>query len=166
MAYARAKLAGQAPAFFAHRYITRPAEAGGENHVAVTQAEFQQMKRLGLFALDWESHGHCYGLGREIELWLQRGANVIMNGSRAYLPEASRRFPDLSVVLVSVSPDILRQRLHSRGRETPDEIEERIARASAFTVEHPNLVVVRNDQELATAGDALCQILTRTYVAA
>ena len=47
--------------------LTRPAEAGGENHVALSKPEFAQMHALDLFALSWESHGHCYGLGREIE---------------------------------------------------------------------------------------------------
>ena len=38
LAYARAALGGGTPVFFAHRYITRPAEAGGENHVALSKA--------------------------------------------------------------------------------------------------------------------------------
>ena len=54
LAYARAALGGGAPVFFAHRYITRPAEAGGENHVALSKAEFAQMQALDLFALSWE----------------------------------------------------------------------------------------------------------------
>lgn len=160
MTYARARLGGRAAVFFAHRYITRPADAGGENHVALNRAEFAQMKALDLFALDWESHGCCYGLGREIDLWLERGANVVMNGSRGFLPEASRRYPDLCVVLVEVSAAILRERLETRGREKPDEIERRIARATAFTVEHPNLVTIRNNGALYEAGDRLAGLLS------
>lgn len=159
MAYARARLGGRAPVFFAHRYITRPAEAGGENHVAVSKAEFAQMKALDLFALAWESHGFCYGLGREIGLWLERGANVVMNGSRAFLPVAERRFPGLAVVLIEVSPAVLRARLVARGREAPEEIAERLARAAEFTVIHPNLVTIRNNGSLAEAGDALVAVL-------
>ncbi len=160
MAYARARLDGRAPVFFAHRYITRPAEAGGENHVAVSRAEFARMKALGLFALDWESHGHCYGLGREIELWLKLDANVVMNGSRGYLPTAARIFPGLCVVLIEVSPAALRARLEARGRETTDEIRARIARAEEFTVEHPTLVAIRNDGALGEAGDRLVALLS------
>lgn len=159
MTYARARLGGRAPVFFAHRYITRPADAGGENHVALNRAEFAQIKALELFALDWESHGCCYGLGREIDLWLERGANVVMNGSRGFLPEASSRYPNLCVVLVEVSAAILRARLETRGREKPDEIEQRIARATAFTVEHPNLVTIRNNGALNEAGDRLASLL-------
>lgn len=166
MSYARARLGGRAPVFFAHRYITRPVDAGGENHVAVSRAEFAQMKALGLFALDWETHGHCYGLGRELELWLDRGANVVMNGSRGFLPVASRRFPDLCVVLIEVSAAVLRARLEERGRESAPEIEARIARAGEFSVEHPNLVRIRNDGAIAVAGNELVAVLSERRVLA
>lgn len=161
MAYAREQIGGRAPVFFVHRYITRPADAGGENHVAVSRAEFAQMKAHGLFALDWESHGLCYGVGREIDHWLARGARVVLNGSRAYLSEASRRYPDLCVVLVEVSAEALRRRLETRGRESAGEIERRIARAGEFNLEHPNLVRVPNNRELSEAGDRLTTLLCR-----
>ncbi len=159
LSYARTRAGGQYPLLFAPRTITRPAEAGGENHIAVTRPEFARMKALGLFAMDWESHGHCYGLGLEIDTWLERGANVVMNGSRGYLAEASRRYPELCVVLIEASPAALKSRLESRGRETADEIAARIARATEFSVEHPNLVRIRNDGEIAEAGESLLQLL-------
>ncbi len=159
LAYARSR-PGKHPVLFAHRYITRPAEAGGENHVAVTAEEFARMKALGLFALDWDSHGHRYGIGIEIDHWLQAGANVVMNGSRAYLAETSRRYPDVCVVLVEADPDVLRLRLRQRARESAAEIEARVARAGAFTVNHPNLVRLRNDGPLEEAGDRLLDVLS------
>jgi ribose 1,5-bisphosphokinase len=64
--YARARLAGDPAVVFAHRYITRAAAAGGENHVELTPAEFATRLRKHLFALTWESHGHAYGVGIEI----------------------------------------------------------------------------------------------------
>lgn len=160
LSYVRARAGADTPLLFAHRYITRPAESVGENHVAVSRAEFICMKALGLFALDWESHGLCYGLGLEIDVWLDRGAQVVMNGSRGYLAEASRRYPDLCVVLIEASPEVLRTRLEGRGRESKEEIAKRIARATEFDVDHPNLVRVRNDGALADAGDRLLAVLT------
>jgi ribose 1,5-bisphosphokinase len=157
--YARARAGVDIPVLFAHRYITRPAKAGGENHVALSRTEFACMKSLGLFALSWESHGLCYGLGLEIDEWLARGAHVVMNGSRAHLGEASRRYPDLCVILIEASPEVLRARLEARGRESKEEIAERIARATAFEVDHPNLIRLRNDGELAEAGDRLLAVL-------
>jgi ribose 1,5-bisphosphokinase len=166
LGYARERLAGVAPVLFAHRYITRPPDAGGEHHVALSPAEFATRKSLGLFALDWESHGLCYGLGVEIDAWLRTGANVVMNGSRAHLAHASRRYPNLQVVLVAVDPAILRARLLARARESAAETESRVARAASFTVEHPNLHVLRNEGPLAEAGDELVALLSAVTPAA
>src|SRR5690349_12136372 len=52
--YAREQLASE-PVAFAHRYITRPATAGDENHVALSVPEFRARKQHGLFAMDWEA---------------------------------------------------------------------------------------------------------------
>ncbi|EPR43816.1 phosphonate metabolism 15-bisphosphokinase (PRPP-forming) PhnN [Desulfovibrio sp. X2] len=130
----RARLDPRAFAF-AHRYITRPAESGGENHVSLTRAEFTARLDLGLFALSWESHGNLYGIGREMDLWRAAGLHVVMNGSRAYLPTARERYPDLLPVLVSVPPDVLALRLAARGRETPEEIGLRLERARAYDLD-------------------------------
>lgn len=158
---ARAALDGSAPVVFAHRYITRPANAGGEAHVALTVAEFDLRARHGLFALTWDSHGLHYGIGREIDLWLDAGLTVVVNGSRGHLPQAAARYPDMVPVVIRVGLDELRRRLIARGRETPEQILERLARAAAFTVEHPNLVTIDNSGPPGDGGRALEALLRR-----
>lgn len=117
----------------AHRYITRPADAGGENHVALTPREFAQRRQHGLFALDWQANGHRYGIGIEIEAWLLHGMDVIVNGSRANLAHARGRYgAALHAVCLAVSEDTLRQRLLCRGRENTAGIEARLRRALAY----------------------------------
>ena len=71
--YARERLAGSG-VLFAHRYITRPPVAGDENFVSLDPAEFAARRARGLFAFDWEAHGCLYGIGLEIEAWLERAA--------------------------------------------------------------------------------------------
>ena len=66
-------LSVDAPVAFAHRYITRPAEVGGENHVALSRAEFALRRAHGLFAFHWQAHGNDYGIGREIDAWRAAG---------------------------------------------------------------------------------------------
>jgi len=158
MLYARKHCPGSEAAF-AHRYITRAADAGGENHVALLPDEYKAREDRGLFALHWDSHGCRYGVGVEIDAWLETGLNVVVNGSRAYLPEAARLYPDMLPVLVSVDNDILRQRLILRGRETQDEIEGRLERAKAYLVDHPNLLHIDNSGELSQAGRTLVDIV-------
>ncbi|WP_319784426.1 ribose 1,5-bisphosphokinase [Oceanisphaera sp. IT1-181] len=117
----------------AHRYITRSAAAGGENHIELCETEFQLRKDRGLFALSWAANGHHYGVGREINDWLASGMDVMVNGSRAYLPQARTLFSErLYPVLVQVDAETLGQRLRARGRENEAEICQRLERAAAY----------------------------------
>lgn len=114
----------------AHRYITRAASAGGENHVELSEAEFRLRQQLDLFALSWEANGYHYALGAEIDCWLASGLDVMANGSRASLTRAQARFGELLVpVMISVSTDVLGRRLRARGRESERDIVRRLARA-------------------------------------
>jgi ribose 1,5-bisphosphokinase len=159
--YARERLgAGGERHVFARRHITRPADSGGEDHIAITSADFERDCAAGRFALSWRGNGHGYGVGIEIDLWLQSGRHVILNGSRGYLPEAAGRYPGLLPVLISIDAAVLRKRLASRGRESADEIEARIRRAAEFdAIKHPALAVLANNGPLAEAGEAFVALL-------
>ncbi|WP_428646776.1 ribose 1,5-bisphosphokinase [Photobacterium satsumensis] len=123
----------------AHRYITRSAQAGGENHVELSMEEFTQRKEQGLFAMSWQANGFYYALGKEIELWLSQGLNVVVNGSRAYLEQAMMDFGYRVVpIIVDVSAEVLEARLYARGRETVDQIVDRLARAEYYRGQCPD----------------------------
>lgn len=163
--YARRNLPAGFPAIFAHRYITRPANCSGEVHVPLEEQEFHLRHERELFALSWESHGLRYGLGKEIDFWLDVGLTVIMNGSRSYLPLAAQRYANLLPVLIRVSPRILEQRLQRRGRESSEQIAARLDRAIAFEVNHPRLLAIDNNDDLEVAGRKFLEIIkevTRT----
>ena len=162
MGEARRVLPAEKPVVFAHRYITRPSDAGGENHVALSRSEFALRQARGLFALTWESHGFAYGVGREIDLWMERGLNVVLNGSREALPVAVRTYSDLLPVLVTVPEDVLRQRLGGRGREDAADMERRLARARMSVQEIPGLVRFDNSGPLAERGQALADLILET----
>jgi len=119
-------------AHIVRRVITRSAEAVGEDAEAVTPADFLELEAGGAFAMSWRANGLCYGIPRQIDAWLAQGQAVLVNGSRGYLAEARRRYPDLLAVLLKVEPEALRQRLLARGRESLEEIEARLARNAAF----------------------------------
>lgn len=161
MAYARAALAGDCRVAFAHRYITRAADAGGENHVALTPEEFESRRTAGLLAMDWNSHGYAYGIGIEINQWLAKGVTVVVNGSRDYLDVAARRYPELRPVWIAVSPPVLRARLQARGRESAEEIEARLARSPDQPSSIRKGETLRNDGELEAAGQALVELIRR-----
>jgi len=158
IAYARART-DPARVLYAHRYVTRPAEAGGENHVAVSPAEFAARRAAGLFALAWESHGLGYGIGTELDLWLARGFTVVANLARAAWSDARQRYPDAAGVLVTARPEILAERLAARGREDQAAIAERLARAVDLP-DDPAIHRIDNSGDLAVAGDALLRLVT------
>jgi len=152
---------GLRPVFFARRYITRPAGAGGERHYSLTPEAFQLRRSRGEFSLSWESHGLCYGIGDEIDSCLAAGAVVVVNGSREYLPEALKRYPELVPVLISARPEILRERLEKRGREKQTDINERLAGAAMQLPEISGLVRVDNSGSFAEAGRAFLGLFHR-----
>jgi ribose 1,5-bisphosphokinase len=154
LGYARERL-GASAILFAHRYITRPADAGSENHVALTPAEFQWRSAQGLFALQWESHGLQYGIGVEIHDWLAQGASVVVNGSRGHFAQALQRYPDLSAIVIEAHPQVLAQRLAARGRESAAAISARLARQPAFELApQGSHARIDNSGTLAQGGEA------------
>jgi ribose 1,5-bisphosphokinase len=118
----------------AHRYITRPPIAGDrEQHVFLSEAEFDRRRRRGLFALDWRAHGHAYAAGVELDFWMDKGFSVVLNGSRQHFSKARQKYGGRLVpVCLSVSAGTLEKRLIARGRENAREIEERLHRAQTF----------------------------------
>lgn len=146
----------------APRYITREPELSGENHLWLSEAEFQQRVSLGTFALHWSANGHRYGIGIEIDQWLALGLSVLVNGSRGHLGQARARYgEDLVPLLLQVEPHLLQQRLIARGRETPQQIAARIERSQRLAENAPeDVLVIDNSRELDHAlGQLLGAIL-------
>ena len=128
IAAAKAALAGDDRYVFPTRTITRAAMADAEDHESVSAERFAELKRAGGFALDWEAHGLCYGLPVRLADDLAAGRTVVVNGSRAAVKEASRRFDRLTVLIIDAAPDVRAARLAARGRESAGEIAERLRR--------------------------------------
>jgi len=157
--YARERLDGQRRVVFAHRYITRAADAGGENHVALSEAEFAARIESAAFAMHWRSHGHSYGIGVEIESWLEQGLDVVVSGSREYLAQARLRYPEISMIWIEAAQHALRSRLAERGREDSPAMEARLLRAARFPP-CADAIVIRNDGTLEQAGERLLEVLS------
>ena len=148
------------------RVITRSAEAKGEAAQAVSVERFEELHAQGAFALSWFANGLHYGIPKEIDQWLADGHDVLVNGSRGYLPQARSRYPSLWVVLLTVDQSVLRDRLLSRARESADEIETRLARNAQFAndlqVSDPSMIVLDNSGALEHTVARLLQRLERT----
>ena len=145
------------------RAITRPADAGGEEHRSVDVEEFKSMRESGKFCMHWQAHGFHYGIPVEILEWVGAGQNVLVNGSRAYLPEAIKVIPGLVPVLIEVSVGTLKTRLQNRQRETDDAISARLSRRVDMGGEkefaESGIVVINNEQELTESVRQFCALI-------
>lgn len=115
---------------WARRVITRPESAGGEPYIGVDRATFDAQRTAGEFVLSWDANGLSYGIRHSEFAPAAQGLDVVFNGSRAALAGAKAVFPDLIILRISASSRVLAERLAARGRETRDEIEARLRRAS------------------------------------
>jgi ribose 1,5-bisphosphokinase len=152
---ARAALADDRRFRFVRRVITRPAEAGGEDHEAVSEADFADRR----FALQWQAHGLQYGIPADITEDLARGTVVVANVSRGVVIQAAERFP-ARVIAVTASPAVLARRLVARGRETEDDVLRRLAR-NVPVPEHIHVDTIVNDGVLTEAADQFIAVLIR-----
>jgi ribose 1,5-bisphosphokinase len=158
---ARARLA-ERDCVIVRRVITRSAEAVGEDAIGVTPAEFVAQEQAGGFALSWRANSLAYGIPRQIDEWLAAGQDVLVNGSRAYLAQARQRYPELIGVLLTVDAAVLRERLLRRGRESAEQIEQRLARNAQFdpaAAERDGLHVLDNSGSIERARDNLLMLI-------
>lgn len=143
----------------ARRVITRPADAGGEDHVAATPADFAARTAAGAFVLTWTAHGLSYGIPLGVTDALAAGRDVIANLSRAALPQAAARLSPVVVLALSARPETLAARLAGRGRESAAGIRARLDRDGADLPEGLPVIRIANDGPIdgavAAALDAL-----------
>ncbi len=145
----------------ARRYITRPIRNSPENHLPLTEDEFLARKESGFFSFAWQAHGCWYGISREVELMLQRGRHVLINGSRHAYALARERFMPCQGILIQADPDIIRARLEARGREDAHELARRLERGTSCHIAANDLIVVHNNHSPEQGGAALLQSIEK-----
>jgi len=144
---------GSMPLHRARRVITRPPAPDGEAHEAVALPVFERLVQSGELALHWAAHGCRYGIRHSELSGMARGEWVLVNGSRAYLPDALARFPQARVLMVQADDHLLQQRLQRRARDVPQDIQARLARQAPLPDLQPHqLAVVHNNGTLVQAG--------------
>jgi len=127
---------------FPRRYITRPAEAGGEEHIPVSNEMFETLLEGKEMVLSWETHGLRYGVPQAICEHLAEGRSIILNVSRTVVDQACKILAPVKVLYITVPDDVLAKRLRQRARESEADIQKRIARARAhlITGEHVHMI--------------------------
>jgi ribose 1,5-bisphosphokinase len=166
LSWLRKNLPKTAPVHWARRTIDRlPSEAlDAEDHESVETAQFAQLVADDAFALHWDANAHRYGI-RQSELsglGDPKGC-VLVNGSRAHLPDAASAYPGLTVLHITADRVVLRERLMRRGRESIDAIDARLKRHVELTAPSGcSWIEIRNDTTVDAAGEQLLAYL-QTY---
>lgn len=151
IAAAAEKLSADTSYYFPKREITRPSDAGGEDHIEVSVEDFHATRESGGYALSWEAHGLCYGVSAVFNQRIESGATVVVNVSRS-VPDAARgKYPNLRVIFVTAPLDILAQRIASRGRESIEQVEARLLRAKIAMPQGSDVTVINNAGALEDA---------------
>ncbi|MDB5552392.1 MAG: phosphonate metabolism protein/1,5-bisphosphokinase (PRPP-forming) PhnN [Rhizobium sp.] len=146
---------------FVRRVITRAADGETEDHRSVSPEDFASMNDDGRFVVWWQAHGLHYGIPAEALYDLAAGRTLIANGSRGALNAFTEAFPSLAVIEVTARPEVIAERLKLRGRETPDEIERRLARVTQDWQPDCKLVIVDNSGALGDAQRAFIDAIAR-----
>jgi len=130
------------------RTITRSPDLGGEDYDAVSVLEFNRLVSAGNFAVHWGAHDLFYGIPVSIIERLSTGTDCLVNFSRTALVSGAAVFPKFEVLNITASPSTLAARLRSRGRETEEQIEKRLAQAQKPLPQGLNVTTVSNDGTL------------------
>lgn len=156
---ARVALAGDTRFHFVRRIITRPQMPGTEDHDSLDETAFAKSAGEGAFALHWQAHGLRYGLPKSLEDEIADGTVVIANVSRRVLGDVRKLYPSRSVVVITARPEVLAERLASRGRESREEIVARLAREVSFDDGAGDVVTIDNSGEVGLSTKAfLCHL--------
>ena len=161
---ARVALAGDTRFHFVRRIITRPQMPGTEDHDSLDEAAFTKAAGEGAFALHWQAHGLSYGLPKSLEDEIADGTVVIANVSRRVLGEIRRLYKSRSVVVITARPDVLAERLASRGRESREEITARLAREVSFDDDAGDVVTIDNSGDVNASTETFLHHLKEITV--
>lgn len=156
----------------------REGERDGVDHFFVSDAEFEERLANGWFLETASVYGRRYGTPiHQVREPLLAGQDVMLRLDVQGARELKRRFPGAIAIFVEPpSPEEAERRMRSRGTESPQEIERRIAAMRDYELsyaEDADFRVVNTTGDLDGVADRVWEIVTsvrrtpeRTAVAA
>lgn len=140
----------------------RPGEQDGVDYFFISEEEFLQRIKNGIWA-EWATvYGHYYGTSaRFIDRHLEIGKDILLdidyNGARQIIS----RYPD-SVTIFILPPtfETLKQRLLKRGTDSEDIIARRLENAKAEIAQKDRYQYVLVNDSLPATIEKLCAIIS------
>lgn len=131
----------------------RPGEADGVNYHFIDIPAFTAMRMRGEF-IEWaEVHGNFYGTARgALERQLATGRDLMLEIDWQGAQQVRRQFPkSVGIFILPPSIEELQQRLHSRGQDSDEVIQRRVAAALGEMrhVDEFDFVIINRDLAVA-----------------
>jgi ribose 1,5-bisphosphokinase len=146
---------------FLKRVITRPSDPKNEVHDSLSEEDFLVALNRGEFAVHWQANGNLYGLPNQALDLIKKGKVVVANGSRGAYADIKAAFPRVELVLITAKADTVKSRMEARGRDTADEIMQRLQRSAEMDKSMPTTLVIENDGSLQQAVKKLENYMNR-----
>jgi len=150
-----AKIVLEEKANFVRRYITREADLN-ENNYFVDKDAFELLKTNNYFASSWPAHSNLYGIPKK---FIKEGLNII-SISRSKIQDFEEQYENVYTINITIPKNILRERLISRGRESLEQIEKRLAR-SYEKIEAKNLLEFDNSSSQEISKENFIKLLNK-----
>jgi len=144
---------------FPKRLITRDAIAELEDHETISLDDYTRMVIEGEAALNWQAHGLGYIIPKSIEDELRASKVVVCNVSRSIIEEAAQIYP-VQIANIVAHLELRAQRLAARGRETDDDIRQRLARTSIQLPANVPVSEIPNNKTLSEGIETMTNFLS------
>ena len=138
----------------------RPGECRGRDYHFVSPARFADMVRDGAFLEYAEVFGHSYGTCRQwVEEQLAGGHSVVLEIDWQGAAQVKSLAPDCCAIFI-LPPGLqtLAERLRTRGEDSPEVIEHRLAEARADMQRYKSADFLVINADFDNALDRLCDI--------
>ena len=147
----------------------RPGEVSGREYYFVSREKFEELSLASEFLEQAEVYGNLYGTSKRwIESTRAAGEDVLLEIDWQGARQVKKIFPDMSFIyILPPSIDVLRERLVTRGKDTPAVIERRLAaaREDLRHVRQADYVIINEDFSAALADlQAVTRALRLTAV--
>ncbi len=153
----------------------RGQERDGSDYWFISEEEFLQRVEKGEFLEFARVHGAWYGtLLATAEETLRKGIDLIMDidvQGAAQIREYVRNRPEndllrrgfVDIFIAPPSPEVLRQRLNGRNQDEPQVIDFRLQQAETELSQWPQYTYLVVNDDLDTATEAMCAIITAEH---
>jgi len=153
---------------FVKRLITRAPEQCTDLELPCTAEEIDAKKASGALAFYWEAHGGTkYAIPlAALDGDLAEKKRCVLNVSRSIVDDCISKYGGESCEVyflnITASQEELTKRLIGRGRETPEQVAERVATAKQKEPHGPHVIHVVNEASKAEGSQMVVAALTGT----